>query len=103
MPRQKRELSDAALAMIAERFKLLAEPMRLKILHSLWDGELTVGEIVAERTQIAVFRSLDSLTVEPLDVVRQTSTAAHVQAAVLQSLCATPARRGERPCGKALC
>ena len=47
MPRQKRELSDAALAMIAERFKLLAEPMRLKILHSLWDGELTVGEIVA--------------------------------------------------------
>ena len=47
MPRQKRELSDAALAMIAERFKLLAEPMRLKILHSLWDGELTVGGIVA--------------------------------------------------------
>ena len=47
MPRQKRELSDAALAMIAERFKLLAEPMRLKILHSLWNGELTVGEIVA--------------------------------------------------------
>ena len=47
MSRQKRELSEAALAMIAERFKLLAEPMRLKILHSLWDGELTVGEIVA--------------------------------------------------------
>jgi len=47
MPRQKKELSDAALGMIAERFKLLAEPMRLKILHSLWDGELTVGEIVA--------------------------------------------------------
>ena len=47
MPRQKRELSDAALEMIAERFKLLAEPMRLKILHSLWEGELTVGEIVS--------------------------------------------------------
>lgn len=47
MPHQKKELSDAALAMIAERFKLLAEPMRLKILHSLWDEELTVGEIVA--------------------------------------------------------
>ena len=46
MPRQKKALSDAALEMIAERFKLLAEPMRLKILHALWDGELTVGEIV---------------------------------------------------------
>lgn len=45
MPRQRKALSDAALEMIAERFKLLAEPMRLKILHTLWDGELTVGEI----------------------------------------------------------
>jgi DNA-binding transcriptional ArsR family regulator len=43
---KKRELSEAALAMIAERFKVLAEPMRLKILHSLWDEELTVGEII---------------------------------------------------------
>jgi ArsR family transcriptional regulator len=46
MPRQKKELSDAALEMIAARFKLLAEPLRLKILHALWEGELTVGEIV---------------------------------------------------------
>lgn len=42
----KRELSEAALAMIAERFKVLAEPMRLKILHALWDGERTVGEVI---------------------------------------------------------
>ena len=42
----KRELSDAALAMIAERFKVLAEPMRLKILHALWDDERTVGEVI---------------------------------------------------------
>jgi ArsR family transcriptional regulator len=47
VPRQKKALSDAALEMIAERFQLLAEPMRLKILHALWDGELTVGEIVS--------------------------------------------------------
>ena len=32
--------------MIADRFKVLAEPMRLKILHSLWEDELTVGEII---------------------------------------------------------
>jgi len=42
----KRELSEPALAMIAERFKVLAEPMRLKILHALWDDERTVGEII---------------------------------------------------------
>ena len=39
MGKPKKELSDAALRMIADRFKVLAEPMRLKILHSLWDGE----------------------------------------------------------------
>jgi len=43
---KKRELSDAALAMIAERFKVLAEPMRLRILHALWDDEVTVGKII---------------------------------------------------------
>jgi len=47
MAQAKKELSDAALQMIADRFKVLAEPMRLKILHTLWEGELTVGEIIA--------------------------------------------------------
>jgi ArsR family transcriptional regulator len=47
MPKVKRELSDAALRMIADRFKLLSEPMRLKILHVLWDGELPVGDIIS--------------------------------------------------------
>jgi ArsR family transcriptional regulator len=32
--------------MIAQRFKVLAEPMRLKILHALWDGECTVSEVI---------------------------------------------------------
>jgi DNA-binding transcriptional ArsR family regulator len=47
MGKPRKELSDAALRMIADRFKVLAEPMRLKILHSLWDGELAVTEIMA--------------------------------------------------------
>lgn len=42
----KKPLSDATLRMIAERFKVLAEPTRLKILNALGDGELTVGEVV---------------------------------------------------------
>jgi DNA-binding transcriptional ArsR family regulator len=47
MPRQRKNLSDAALQLIADRFKVLSEPMRLKILHALWDGEQTVGQIIA--------------------------------------------------------
>lgn len=43
----KRELSEVALAMIAERFRVLAEPMRLRILHALWDEERTVGDVIA--------------------------------------------------------
>jgi len=48
MTKVKPELSEAALQMIAHRFKVLSEPRRLKILHALWDGERTVGEIIAE-------------------------------------------------------
>lgn len=44
----RRELSEPTLAMIAERFKVLAEPMRLRILHGLWNRERSVGEIMAE-------------------------------------------------------
>ena len=46
MSRQRKNLSDAALQLIADRFKILSEPMRLKILHALWDGEQTVGQII---------------------------------------------------------
>lgn len=42
-----KELSDEALEMIAGRFRLLAEPMRLKILHTLGEQEMNVGELVA--------------------------------------------------------
>ncbi len=42
----RRQLSDAALDMVAMRFRSLGEPMRLKILHLLEGGELTVGQLV---------------------------------------------------------
>lgn len=41
------ELSEEALELIANRFRLLADPMRLKILHTLGNGEMNVGELVA--------------------------------------------------------
>jgi DNA-binding transcriptional ArsR family regulator len=46
----KKKLTDEALEIIAARFKLLADPMRLKILHTLGKDEMTVSELV-EKTK----------------------------------------------------
>ena len=43
---KKKELTPEALGLIAGRFRVLAEPMRLRILHALAAGEMTVGELV---------------------------------------------------------
>jgi DNA-binding transcriptional ArsR family regulator len=40
-------MTPELLALVAERFKALAEPARLQILNALCCGELTVGELVA--------------------------------------------------------
>lgn len=40
------ELPDAALEQIALRFRALAEPMRLKLLNALMNGEKSVGQLV---------------------------------------------------------
>lgn len=43
-----RRYSDEALDLIAQRFKVLSEPTRLRILNALRDGEKTVTELVEE-------------------------------------------------------
>lgn len=43
-----REFTDETLEAIAARFKVLAEPSRLRILNALRDGEKTVSELVEE-------------------------------------------------------
>lgn len=42
----EKELSPEALDLIAARFRVLAEPMRLRILHTLGHSEMTVGDLV---------------------------------------------------------
>lgn len=42
----KHPLPDPLVEMIARRFQVLAEPMRIKLLDRLRDGEATVGELV---------------------------------------------------------
>jgi DNA-binding transcriptional ArsR family regulator len=56
-------MTDDAFEVIAQRFRLLAEPMRLKILFFLNDGELSVGELVTRTggTQSNVSKHLSAL------------------------------------------
>ena len=42
----KEEINDEALTMIASRFRVLSDPMRLKILHTLDDKEMNVSDLV---------------------------------------------------------
>ena len=41
----KKNLSPEALNLIANRFKILSEPIRLRILHKLQEGETSVNEL----------------------------------------------------------
>ncbi len=64
MPKKPRPLSDEALVMIARRFGALSEPLRLKLLHALFDGEKNVNALVeiTGGTQTNVSRHLQTLT-----------------------------------------
>jgi DNA-binding transcriptional ArsR family regulator len=61
--RASSRLPAPILDQLAERFKALAEPNRLAILSTLHDGELSVGELVAETGlgQANVSKHLDLL------------------------------------------
>lgn len=58
-----KELSDPALELIAKRFKALSEASRLKLIHALQAGELSVSELVEETglTQANTSRHLQLL------------------------------------------
>lgn len=44
---QQEPLSDQAIELVAARFRILGEPIRIKILQELQDGEKNVTELVA--------------------------------------------------------
>ena len=44
--KKRKELTEEVLELIAARFRILAEPMRLKILHTLGEEEMSVTELV---------------------------------------------------------
>jgi ArsR family transcriptional regulator len=57
-------LSDHALELVARRFAVLSDPMRLRLVHALFDGEKNVNALVEEvgGTQPNVSRHLQTLT-----------------------------------------
>lgn len=58
-----REISDEGMALLARRFAVLGDPLRLKLLHALFAGEKSVNELVtlAHSTQPNVSRHLHKL------------------------------------------
>ena len=59
----RKNLTNEALDLIAARFKVLAEPLRLRILHTLQDGEKSVNELseMVEASQPNVSKHLKIL------------------------------------------
>jgi len=59
----KRTLTDAELERVAQHFRLLGEPMRLKILQAICKTPLSVNDIVAavDATQANVSKHLSLL------------------------------------------
>jgi ArsR family transcriptional regulator len=63
MAKKTRPLSEEALVLVARRFAVLAEPMRLRLLQALIEGEKSVGALAEEAggTQANVSRHLQTL------------------------------------------
>jgi DNA-binding transcriptional ArsR family regulator len=63
MPNKPRPLTDEAMVMIARRFGVLSDPMRIRLLHSLHDGEKNVSALVrlTGGSQTNVSRHLQTL------------------------------------------
>ena len=61
---KKVPMSDDAVELVARRFAVLAEPMRLRLIQSLFDGEKSVNVLVEATggTQANISRHLQTLT-----------------------------------------
>ncbi len=63
MADKSRILTDQAIELVARRFAILSEPMRLRLLRALMDGERNVNSLVAATggTQANISRHLQAL------------------------------------------
>jgi ArsR family transcriptional regulator len=72
----KEEMGDEALQLVARRFAVLGEPMRLRLLQDLTEGERSVNALAARSggTQANVSRHLQTLAGEGLIKRRREGT-----------------------------
>ncbi len=63
MAKKNRSMNEEALVLVARRFAVLSEPMRLRLLQALMDGEMSVGALAEaiSGTQANVSRHLQTL------------------------------------------
>lgn len=61
---QTKPMTDGAIELVARRFAVLSDPMRLKLVHCLFEGEKNVTQLVhaTQGTQANVSRHLQTLT-----------------------------------------
>ena len=83
MDKRQKNLSEEAFRLIAARFRVLSEPMRLKILHCLQEREFTVNELVAATggEQANISKHLGILLVNRLVMRRREGTNAYYRVA----------------------
>ena len=76
MEKPHEPLNEEALLLVARRFAVLGEPMRLKLLQALISGEKSVNSLTAESggTQANVSRHLQTLASEGLVKRRREGT-----------------------------
>jgi len=76
--RPDKQLSPEAFEVIAQRFRLLSDPMRLRVLYHIGDGERTVSELVelTGGTQSNISKHLSTLLAHNLVRRRREGTSA---------------------------
>lgn len=74
-----KSLSNEAFEVIAQRFRVLSDPMRLRVLYHIGDGEKTVSELVelTGGTQSNISKHLSTLLAHGLVRRRREGTSAH--------------------------
>lgn len=87
------DMTPEMLELVSQRFRLLSDPMRLRILHELQQGELSVSELV-ERTNASqpnISKHLSSLRSQQMVKRRQNGNMAYfsIAAPYIFSLCDT--------------
>ena len=68
MPKNPKTLPDGTLGLIAQRFRAMGEPMRLRLLMLLQQGERSVGDLVEQlnTSQANISKHLNLLTASGL-------------------------------------